>query len=94
MGPRFSGKVREKPQRCERKWGDYETKTSAIPKPRTTEPVMEAVKKTERLNPHPFQPSRREKGKQDHPRAMASLLDPTEGLTDNSRGHRQGTLKV
>jgi hypothetical protein len=25
--------------------------------PRTTEPVMEAVKKTERLSPHPFQPS-------------------------------------
>ena len=89
------------PARCARslsvvngRWGDYETKTSAIPKPRTTESVMEAVKKIERLSPHPFQPSRREKRKQEHPRAMAPLLDPTEGLTDNSRGHRQGALKV
>jgi hypothetical protein len=33
VGPRFSGKVREEPQRREREWGrDYETKTSA---PRT-----------------------------------------------------------
>jgi len=48
--------------------------------------MMEGEKKTERLSPHPFQPSRREKGKQEHPRAMASLLDPTECLTDNSRG--------
>ena len=70
--------------------GTYKTRTSVICKPRTTEPVMEAVKKTERLSPHPSQPNRREKGKQEHPRAMASLLDPAEGLTDNSRGHRQG----
>ena len=63
MGPRFSGKVREKPQRREWRVGDYETKTSAIPKPRTTESVMEAVKKTERLDPHPFQPSRGEEVK-------------------------------
>ena len=46
MGPRFSGKVRKKFQRRERKWGgNYETTTSAIRKPRTSEPVMEAVKK-------------------------------------------------
>jgi hypothetical protein len=46
VGPRFSGKVREEPQRRERKWGGYETKTSAIRKPWTSEPVVEAVKKT------------------------------------------------
>ena len=37
MGPRFSGKVREEPQRRERKWGDYETKTSAIREPEINE---------------------------------------------------------
>ena len=64
--------------------GTYKTRTSVICKPRTTEPVMEAVKKTERLSPHSFPPSRREQGKQDHPRAMGSLLDLAEDLTDNS----------
>jgi hypothetical protein len=52
----------------------------------TDEPVIGTVKEAYRLSSHPFQPSRREKWKQYHPKAMASLLDPAEGLTDNSRG--------
>jgi len=61
VGPRFSGKVREEPQRRERWWEDQESKTSEIRKPRRSGPVMEAMKKAEFLSPHPFQPSRREK---------------------------------
>jgi len=87
VGPRFSGKVREEPQRRAReRRKNSETKASTVRKPMPDAPVMETVKEAYRLSSHPFQPSQGEKGKQDHPRAMASLLDPAEGLTDNGRG--------
>jgi hypothetical protein len=63
VGPRFSGKVREEPQRREWEWrGNFETKPLRFT-PRTSEPIMGTEKKAEGLSPHPFQPSRREEVK-------------------------------
>ena len=45
--------------------GNCAAKDSAIRKHRTSEPIVEHVMKVERLSPHPFQPSRREKVKQE-----------------------------
>ena len=72
MGPRFSGKVREKFQRRERKWGgELRNQASAIRKPGTSEPIMETEKTAKGLSPHPFQPSRREEVKTRGPRLFA-----------------------
>ncbi len=65
MGPRFSGKVREEPQRREWEWrGNFETKPLRFT-PRTSEPIMGTEKKAEGLSPHPFQPSQRDEKQED-----------------------------
>ena len=50
MGPRFSGKVREEPQRREREWGGLRNQDFCDSQTRISEPVMEAVKKTTTKN--------------------------------------------
>ena len=79
MGPRFSGKVREKPQRREWKWGDYETKTFAIGAPAETGsglPIIYRKSYTHKMSAPPFQRNGKQTRLIQQPTAVMSIGCP------------------